>query len=439
MTTNDAFGRDLSAWLRDDAADRVPDHLDQVLVRTAATRQRPWWASPERWLPMIVTARTAAWAPSPRLGRVLLAAAVILAIVALAILAVGSRPRLPAPFGAAANGLIAYGDGNVVMVANADGSSARQLLALRTPTPGLDWSPDGTRLAIIEPGDGQGLFITDATGSRPVTITLPTSIDGATEIAWAPDSNRILVSTIDPAATALFIVDVRDSSVERVPDDRAAPLASRIRASWAPDGSLISFFGRATGDKDLSLYVAHPDGSALRRLPTIEANPDWFGGSWAPVLDRRLLLFVSGTNDPIPSAVEVVDADSGEVTLIGNGFWPTWSSDARRITWWDGHGLVAVDTAAALAAPTTSTPVQLTQGLCDPKGSLAARALCSPGLSSPDAKWLVGVDYTGQAITLVSLQGTMNVDGSLPGATVRLAQPVEPGSWPVVSWQRVAP
>ena len=52
MTTRDTFGRDLSRWLHEDAEHRVSDHLGEVLVRTAATRQRPWWSSPERWLPM---------------------------------------------------------------------------------------------------------------------------------------------------------------------------------------------------------------------------------------------------------------------------------------------------------------------------------------------------------------------------------------------------
>ena len=57
MTTNDSFDRRLSSWLERDAAGHVPDHLDEVLLHTAATRQRPWWSSPERWLPMDLTTR----------------------------------------------------------------------------------------------------------------------------------------------------------------------------------------------------------------------------------------------------------------------------------------------------------------------------------------------------------------------------------------------
>ena len=55
MTTDDRFGTTLSSWLREDAAHRVPDHLAETLVQTAATRQRPWWSSLERLLPMSST------------------------------------------------------------------------------------------------------------------------------------------------------------------------------------------------------------------------------------------------------------------------------------------------------------------------------------------------------------------------------------------------
>ena len=57
MTTNDVFGRNLSTWLHEDAEHHVPDHLAEVLQRTAVTRQRPAWSSLERWLPMDTTLR----------------------------------------------------------------------------------------------------------------------------------------------------------------------------------------------------------------------------------------------------------------------------------------------------------------------------------------------------------------------------------------------
>ena len=106
MTTNDVFGRNLSTWLHEDAEHHVPDHLAEVLQRTAATRQRPAWSSLERWLPMDTTLRPR-MVMLPRASRLLLVAALLVALAAVAIIAIGSwQSRLPDPFGLARNGLI---------------------------------------------------------------------------------------------------------------------------------------------------------------------------------------------------------------------------------------------------------------------------------------------------------------------------------------------
>ena len=86
MTSDDMFGRDLSRWLQEEGEHRVPDHLAEVLVQTVATRQRRWWSSPERWLPMQSTLRLA---PVPRVAGLI----VVLALVIAAIVAIAGRVR----------------------------------------------------------------------------------------------------------------------------------------------------------------------------------------------------------------------------------------------------------------------------------------------------------------------------------------------------------
>src|SRR6188472_3162156 len=122
MNANDMFGQELSSWLQEEGEHRVPDHLREVLVQTAATRQRPWWSSPERWLSVQTTLR---FAPMPRIAWLLVVLALILALAATAVLVVGSRPRMPPPFGPAANGLIAYGaaDGDLYAIDAVSGTS----------------------------------------------------------------------------------------------------------------------------------------------------------------------------------------------------------------------------------------------------------------------------------------------------------------------------
>src|SRR6187401_3424558 len=107
MNRNDAFDLIVSEWLHVDAEHRVSPHLDAVLRRTRSERQRPAWSSLERWLPMQSTARLA---PVPRMAWLLVILALVLAIGAMAVLAVGSRSRQPAPpFGLARNGSVVYG------------------------------------------------------------------------------------------------------------------------------------------------------------------------------------------------------------------------------------------------------------------------------------------------------------------------------------------
>ena len=65
MTQFDRFERELPLALRDVAGPHSPDYLTDILGRTAHTRQRPAWASLERWLPMDLATPRAATARVP--------------------------------------------------------------------------------------------------------------------------------------------------------------------------------------------------------------------------------------------------------------------------------------------------------------------------------------------------------------------------------------
>ena len=99
MTLNDGFDRTVSDWLDEQAGHGMPDYLDETLARTTRTRQRPWWSSLERWLPVQTTLRFApalpgvAWlAGRPRSAS---------SRSALPSSSSARRHRTPAPFGLA--------------------------------------------------------------------------------------------------------------------------------------------------------------------------------------------------------------------------------------------------------------------------------------------------------------------------------------------------
>ena len=104
MNRPENLERDLTAWLADTATPRVPDFTDDILWLTARTRQRPRWSFPEWWLPRrVLTLGRRRLRPLPWRTIGLLAVLALLIVAAVAFY-VGSQPRLPPPFGLAANG-----------------------------------------------------------------------------------------------------------------------------------------------------------------------------------------------------------------------------------------------------------------------------------------------------------------------------------------------
>ena len=66
MNGDTRIERQLPQILTDLGAGSSPDYTDSLLARTAATRQRPGWVFPERWLPM--SAISQRMAVTPRLS-----------------------------------------------------------------------------------------------------------------------------------------------------------------------------------------------------------------------------------------------------------------------------------------------------------------------------------------------------------------------------------
>ncbi|HET9346073.1 MAG TPA: hypothetical protein VFO05_10235, partial [Candidatus Limnocylindrales bacterium] len=142
--SRDDFDRLMRQWLDADARAGEPEHLlDQVLTQTRAARRLPRWALAEWWLPMQLTMPLRA---VPRVAPLLVLIAILVAAT-LAIVWIGSRPRLPDPFGPAANGQVAYLSNGQIYAANPDGSNPIQLTVGDGSASSPVWSRDGTKFA----------------------------------------------------------------------------------------------------------------------------------------------------------------------------------------------------------------------------------------------------------------------------------------------------
>jgi Tol biopolymer transport system component len=146
----------------------------------------------------------------------------------------------------------------------------------------LALSPDGALIAFARRSDtgGNGLWVMrrDGSGQR-LLAELEVWSDARArvqEIAWSPDSTRIVFTAIEPPAKLrLWIVIADGSGLRQLTDFRAdAP-------RWSPDGAKIAFSGSDADPQLPRIGVISPDGTGLRWL-TGPGNAADTEPAWAP-------------------------------------------------------------------------------------------------------------------------------------------------------------
>ena len=324
------------------AAARLPDYLDDIFQATARTSQRPRWTFPERWLPVDTTL-----SPRPLVGRVpirgLLLLLLLLALVAGTVLvSVGSRPRVPAPFGPAGNGSIAYTAAGDLYVREALTGDARLLIGGTGEQLAPDYSPDGTMVAFIttlSDGDHFSVARADGTSVRELALVPPS---GNAQSSWSPDSASIaLIYDVD-GTPQLSIAPVNGG------DPRVIDLGGlrALDVSWQPpSGERVLLRAQAATGTAVSLYTMKADGSDRRVL--VPAQDSTFGPEYAlsgPVWSPDGSRIAHNSIDPIPGSehthfrIHVVKPDgSDDVPAPSPGdpdvqqAWPRFSPDGRSI------------------------------------------------------------------------------------------------------------
>lgn len=286
MTARPPIERRLPGILADLSAAPYPDYTDALLARTASAQQRPGWVFIERWLPM--TTVSAARAAAPRVPwRVVGALTIlILALVIGAMLFAGSRQQpLPAPFGPAANGLIAYSaDGDIYVVDPVTGDERAIVTGADTDVDPV-WSRDGTHmvfrraLATVPDGqvsDGASLFVVRPDGTELTNITPEPMPEGLQQYSFSPDGREVIFVGSGGSAGDLYVAKTDGTGVRRLDVGMSAGDPSYR----PPDGRQIVFTGSAANADELGIYVVNADGSGLRTLvepsrTIAAANPLW--------------------------------------------------------------------------------------------------------------------------------------------------------------------
>jgi Tol biopolymer transport system component len=391
MTTQARLERDLPDILLDLAMGPTPDYVDDVLGRTVRMRQRPAWTSLERWIPVADIASRPAFAPRIPWRTIGVALVILALVIAGAVAVIGSRQvKLPAPFGPAANGLIAYASAGEIYVGDRLSGATQLILGGPEDDSGPSHSPDGALIGFIRTVSATefDIYVMRPDGAELRRLT-SAPIPDTSWAQWSPDSRSIAVireveTTSSGCSTAicttnqLEMLDVADGTVRviatadgmsfvqfRPADGQELLYRALVDGAWGlfamdVDGRNVrtiieptvpaeidmAFSGAVYAADGKRIFYEHGDASGCCRLWTVNADgtdaheflpmgPAWDGQA-IPSPDGEWISYWHNANDGGPHGITVVRADgTGPVietgpALAGTAHW-IWSPDSSTI------------------------------------------------------------------------------------------------------------
>jgi Tol biopolymer transport system component len=195
----------------------------------------------------------------------------------------------------------------------------------------LEWSPDGTRLLLIQVTrcpegdcDGGDLYVVDSDGSDLIRLNPEgTFVACCGPASWSPDGRQVTFGapSLDPLGaadftkSAVYVAQADGSRVEAITEAAAFTEA----AAWSPNGRWIAFNKKSgpVGVKGSDLYLVHPDGTGLHAITTAGAagESDQVGAVWSP--DGTRLLFTVVPGGPVKRGdLWIVDLDGTGLTQL---------------------------------------------------------------------------------------------------------------------------
>jgi Tol biopolymer transport system component len=348
MMPIDRFERALTAALADLADPRIPDYITDVLGQTARTRQRPPWASLERWLPMDITSQRVPIVGLPWRQVGLLALLGLLLATALTVY-IGSQPELPAPFGPAATGRMAFAqDGDILSADPVTGAVATLIDGPEHDSAPI-YSLDGTALAFLRAVNGSTSHVMVATADGDaVRAMTPVPLSAVTDIVFSPNGAEVIIAASRDGVPSLALATTDATAFRWLDTDAHAD-----RPSFAPpDGRTVMFVQSsyaATGQSIRTLDLETGEITVL--VPGSPTDGEFIGTpAYSPDGARIVYsLWVPGAQDARVTVLELGVGASPVLIKTPTGICcegqPTWSNDGTKlafIRYYDARHVIVV-------------------------------------------------------------------------------------------------
>ena len=270
--------------------------VSRILAATHRVGQQPRWLAQLKEPPLRLASEVVVGSPSARVG-VLAVGVALLAIAGLiaagALLIRPPRPTVPPPFGPARNGDLFYDAGGTIFRTDAAGKDATAIVG--TGADGIQWfeepavsvrfptlSRDGSYLAFERISEGWShtlmLASVDGTGVRPLTGETA-ALDW---LDWSPEGTRIAVlMRARDGSRSIGLIDLVGLGASRALD-----LGDVVPTGWVlwrpPTGAGSCFAGRGHDGADgVAIYRIEPEGGTVQRITSPVTPADRSSATYA--------------------------------------------------------------------------------------------------------------------------------------------------------------
>jgi Tol biopolymer transport system component/tRNA A-37 threonylcarbamoyl transferase component Bud32 len=222
---------------------------------------------------------------------------------------------------------------------------------------GLDWSPDGKRLAVHRhDGNGGDIWLFELMRGTMSRFTFDPSLDNSMPI-WSPTGDRIVFSELRDGKWGLYQKAASGTEKEELLYESAG--TEKAPMAWSPDGKYIVF--EVTDPKTAwDLWVLPLTGE--RKANPIMQTP--FNETWADISPNgKWIAYDSDETGRYEIYIRPFPSGEGKWQVSANGGWyPRWNKDGKEIFYADAAAngkLLSVRVNTAGSMPEFSAPTPL--------------------------------------------------------------------------------